>query len=293
MGLLPTVRSKPKTHLGEFVTLLYGPPKVGKTTFASQFPDAVFLATEAGQNALSVMRTDIDSWDKFTDVCLELHKGNHGFKTVVIDTIDNLWQLCRRHFIEKHGVEHETDGKLGYGKGSAIILTEFQRVMTKLSLLDMGLLMISHADRETVEIKTATVDESYHRWVPAIASKARIPMMGMADFLLFANFVGPRAVPTIHTKATKHWMAGDRTKYLPETLPFEYEDFHQAFKASIQKNQAAVSKATMKNNGPTSKVPNPTTKAPKTPETKPSKPATVSHPEASKESTPKATPAQR
>ena len=83
--------------------------------------------------------------DKFNDVCLELHKGNHGFKTVVIDTIDNLWQLCRQHYIKKYGVEHETDGKLGYGKGSAIILAEFQRVMTKLSLLDMGLLMISHA----------------------------------------------------------------------------------------------------------------------------------------------------
>ena len=67
-------------------------------------------------------------------------------------------------------------------------------------------------------------------------------MMGMGRFPAVRHFVGPRATPTIHTKATKHWMAGDRTRYLPETLPFEYEDFHKAFKASVQKIQTKAFK---------------------------------------------------
>jgi len=256
MSILPQSKSQPKHDLGEFVTLLYGPPKVGKTTFASQFPDAVFLATEAGQNALSVARVDIDSWDKFIEACGELAQGKHHFKTVVIDTVDNLWQLCRQHFLAKYNVEHETDNKLGYGKGSSLILSEFQRALTKLSMLNLGLLMISHADRENIEIKTATTEENYQRWVPAVAAKARISLMGMADFLLFADFTGPRAEPMIYTKASKYWTAGDRSGRLPEKLPLQYTGFLQAFKAAMgtatqttQANQAKTNQtSTQKNN---------------------------------------------
>ena len=50
MSLLPTVKSKPKTEWENFTTLIYGAPKTGKSTLASQFDHPIFLATEAGLN---------------------------------------------------------------------------------------------------------------------------------------------------------------------------------------------------------------------------------------------------
>ncbi|HPQ70558.1 MAG TPA: AAA family ATPase [bacterium] len=44
------------------------------------------LATEAGHNALSVFKIDIDNWEKFLDACRELAEGNHDFRTIVIDS---------------------------------------------------------------------------------------------------------------------------------------------------------------------------------------------------------------
>ena len=49
---LPTAKTPPKRSLSDVSILLYGPSKIGKSTFASQAPDAIFLATEPGLNAL-------------------------------------------------------------------------------------------------------------------------------------------------------------------------------------------------------------------------------------------------
>lgn len=40
---LPTQRTKPITDLGKQTILLYSAPKLGKSTFASRFPEAIFF----------------------------------------------------------------------------------------------------------------------------------------------------------------------------------------------------------------------------------------------------------
>ena len=43
MGLLPTEKSKPKVEPGTLKWLIYGEPKVGKTSLVSGFEDVLFL----------------------------------------------------------------------------------------------------------------------------------------------------------------------------------------------------------------------------------------------------------
>ena len=49
---LPTAKTPAKRSLSDVSILLYGPSKIGKSTFASQAPNAIFIATEPGLNAL-------------------------------------------------------------------------------------------------------------------------------------------------------------------------------------------------------------------------------------------------
>ena len=66
----PTVISRDLK--GKYI-LLYGKPKVGKTTFGAQFPGALILAFERGYNALpGVMAQDITTWGEFKQVLREL-----------------------------------------------------------------------------------------------------------------------------------------------------------------------------------------------------------------------------
>lgn len=109
MSLLPTKASKPKISFEEYTTLIYGAPKTGKSTLASQFEKPLFLATEAGLNALETYNTEIDSWEKFLEVCAEIVEGKHGFKTIVIDTVDNLFNMCSAFICKRNKIQHESE----------------------------------------------------------------------------------------------------------------------------------------------------------------------------------------
>lgn len=243
MSLLPTARSVPKRNLAEYTIFAFGPPKAGKTTWAAGFPNVIFLATESGHNALPVYKVDIDTWPKFVEACRELAAGDHEFKNVAIDTVDNLWALCRQHVCEKHKVEHEAD--LAYGRGHALILGEFSRVLTRLSMLPLGLVLISHATNQEISTRTG----SYYKSVPSLPDKARKLLLGMSDFILHfqieegADGDGRAALQRhVRTKPSKFYDAGDRTGRLPDPLPMQYGAFAAAFDHAISEPNRPATK---------------------------------------------------
>ena len=229
VGLLPTAPTKKVKDLNSFSILLYGAPKVGKSTLASQFPHAVFLATEAGLNALEVYQVPVDSWDKFLDVMAEIAKGQHSFQTIVVDTVGNLFKFCSDFICKKMGIKHESD--LEWGKGYSLVRDEFLRVVTKLTLLPYGVVFIGHAD--TIEIKSLT--GAITKSVPQLNKSARDILIPIVDFLWFCSIEQtPNGYErVIHTKPTENWDAGDRTGKMPSEIPMRYEALIQAFQEAI------------------------------------------------------------
>jgi hypothetical protein len=234
MALLPKQKTKPKTKLSSYTTLLYGPPKVGKTEFTSRFPDVLMLATEAGLTSLECYQVTIDSWSTFLDACAELAEEPGRFQSICIDTLDNLWAFCRSHVNEKHRVEHESD--LNFGKGYSLVQSEFSRVLTKLSHMDFGLVMTSHCTVHEFQTRTGVT----HRYVPTLPEKARNVVIGMSDLILFADTEvaqGPDGKPTLRrvlrTKPNPHYDAGDRTGRLPDPLPMDFPAFQKAFEEAV------------------------------------------------------------
>ena len=233
MPLLPTTKTPPKSSLADLTVLVYGPTKIGKTTLCSQADGALFLATEPGLNALEAFQVPIQTWEDLLAVCAEISEGNHPFKTVIIDTVDNLYKFCTDHMLKKFKVEHESD--LGYGKGYAIVNNEFQRVLTKLAFLPCGLFLVSHAKEIEMDARTG----KYTRIVPTLPDKARKIVLGMADMVLFCDLevqTGGDGAPTfrrvIRTKPSLYYEAGDRTGRLPETLDLSFTAFLEAFNAA-------------------------------------------------------------
>ena len=230
---LPTAKSQPVTSFDQMTTLLYGPTKIGKSTWCSNAPGVLFLATEPGLNHLAVHKVDIASWEQFIETCKEIDRAEHDFKTVVIDTIDIAYKLCTDHFLKKYGVDYENDGTLSYGKGAAMIRNEFQRVLLLLGRLPTGLVLISHS-RE-IEIETRTGKQA--KTVPTLPEKMKEVVLGMVDLVLYCDVeseVDEDGVRTynrvIRTKHTPQYEAGDRTGRLPETLPLDFKEFEKCLK---------------------------------------------------------------
>lgn len=230
---LPTEKTEPKISIGDYPTLIYGDPGVGKTTLASDFPDAVFLATEPGQDALSVYRIPIRTWVEFLEACALLQKEEHGFKTVVIDTITNLWDMCSEYVRKKHGFLDESD--LDWGKGWRLVGEEFEKKLVKLSLLDMGIVLICHSTNRDIKQggkeSTKTMPD-----LPTTARKVIMPMVSMIFYLQITH-TDDGEVRYIRTRASEKWIAKTRTpkgRQMPDPILLDYDQLHEAFETTFK-----------------------------------------------------------
>lgn len=247
---LPTEKSKKQEDLKRLCILLYGAPKIGKSTWASNAEGAVFLATEAGQNSLEVFKIPEDvgcmaTWQEMLDAQQLLLTQKHAFKTVVIDTIDQAYHLCSKHMLEKFGKIHESD--LGFGKGFTIVTNELYRYIGNFIANRFGVIMISHATEKTIELPSG---QEIQRMVPTLMANARRAVMGMVDAILYAEVNvsrkedgTPLYTRVLRTKATTNYEAGDRMQPpLPPTIPLDYGKFVEAWK---NRAVASAPKATM------------------------------------------------
>lgn len=234
---LPTTKTTPEVSLSMFTTLIYGKPKIGKSTFAAGFPDALFLDCEGGLQSLEAFRVPVYSWNDLLEACGEIAAGNHQFKTIVVDTVDQAYQRCREHVLGQLGYKHESDGD--FGSGWDLVTNEFIRVLSKLALMPYGLVLISHANEK--EFKTRTGKQI--KIVPTLPARAGRGVMGMVDLLLYADHETVEATGgvitderrVVRTKPTSYYDAGDRTGLLPETIALDYAAFAEAFTTATAK----------------------------------------------------------
>jgi hypothetical protein len=238
--MLPQEKTPPRNSLSDLTVLVWGGQKIGKSTFCSNADGALFLATEAGLNSLDVYQHPILTWEDFLQACAEIAEGKHRFKTVIVDTVDNAYKLCAQYICEKHKIEHESD--LGYGKGWALINSEFYRVLNKLTLLPYGLFMISHSQEKEIESRTG----KYTKMVPTLPDKARKIVLGMVDMILYCDLEGTKKADdtftqrrVIRTRPSLYYEAGDRTGRLPETLDLDFGKFIEAFDGKKSATPAA------------------------------------------------------
>jgi len=228
--MLPTTKTPPKNALSDLTVLVWGGQKIGKSTFCSNAEGALFLATEAGLNSIEAFQSPISTWEEFLQACAEIADGKHSFKTVIIDTVDNAYRICAQYICAKHKIEHESD--LGYGKGWALINSEFYRVLNKLAMLPYGLVMVSHAQEKEIESRTG----KYTKMVPTLPDKARKIVLGMVDMILYCDLevtknpdgtFAQRRI--IRARPSLYYEAGDRTGRLPEVIDLDFKKFLEAF----------------------------------------------------------------
>lgn len=140
---------------------LYGKPGVGKSTFASKFPNPLFLLTENPSlndiQALPVARHFLDFWDNIKELN---NIQQPPFKTLVIDSVSKLDALIVNYILEEEGANitakaNKQKPKIttlgaaagGYGKGYERAQSLHRAVKLELDkFVDKGiaLIFISH-----------------------------------------------------------------------------------------------------------------------------------------------------
>lgn len=246
---LPSEKQAPTLTPEHMKALLFGPPKVGKTTFVAELdPDnTLFLACEPGVGALEVYTVPITSWTEFREVGAELVKQPGRFKTLAIDTVDELYRMCSDHVCAEHGVKHPSD--LEYGKGWSLVSDEWRLRVGKLAGLGLGVWFISHAKETEVPVRVGKVTKT----VPTMAGQARSHVLGFCDFIFLAAFEGgdeEEGRRVLYTAPSEQWEAGGRVprdaKPLPNPLPLDAKALKKAMAETFPAKPAAAPKAAKK-----------------------------------------------
>lgn len=181
-SLLPTEKTTPCENLGDYLTLIYGREKIGKTTIAAEFPDALFIGFEPGTKALEVYRTDIERWDELLKLAKEL-RATDRFETLIIDTIDLAYVMCENQVCSDNGWESPSDGE--WGAGWKAVKEAFRDAMLALERTGRGIVLLSHEATEEYERpngKTVT------RIVPSLAKTGRKVIEPMLDIWVYYGF---------------------------------------------------------------------------------------------------------
>ena len=129
INLLNIQPHKVSRDLSGYITYIYGAPKTGKTTLATQMGKSLLLAFEPGYHALpGVMAQDITSWAEMKQVYRELKKPEvqAAFDAVIVDTIDIAADRCKKYICNQNGIEDL--GDMGYGKGWTKFKDEFNEI---------------------------------------------------------------------------------------------------------------------------------------------------------------------
>ena len=222
---------------------VYGPEGVGKTTFASQFPGAVFIDTEGSTRHMDVAR--FDSPDELSDVIDQInyvvgHPNEVG--TLVIDTVDWLEKLLFDAVCAEN--KWKSIEEPGYGKGYVAARQKMQQLLAMLDqviAVGVNVVLICHSFIRKFE----QPDEmsSYDRYMLKLNEKNIAPLVKeWTDLLLFVNYktdvVKVEKTNTVKGRGgqkrvmyathTASWDAKNRFG-LPDEMPFDFEQIAHLF----------------------------------------------------------------
>ena len=94
--------------------VVYGPEGIGKSTFASMFPDPLFIDTEGSTKDMDVARTPTpSSWMMLMEQVMEVRRTPGLCRTLVIDTADWAEMLCITQICDKNHKGSTSDMERG------------------------------------------------------------------------------------------------------------------------------------------------------------------------------------
>lgn len=231
--IIPKTKQKPTTDYTKITMLLYGDPKIGKSTFCSRFDNAFFIATEPGLNHLETYNLRANSLDECWEIYHDLSECSTEFSPIVVDTIDKLWDFCCTEIAARNDVQ--CIDSIGYGKGYKQAEVEFGKYIQALVKLNTGLIFTSHTSYESF---TTSDGNEVKKFMPSINPKyARPhinPLVDIIGYVSIEKDIDPasgerKELRVFHALSSDLWEAGDRTGKLPPKFPFVQKIYKSFF----------------------------------------------------------------
>ena len=232
--------------------LIYGVEGIGKSLFASKFPSPVFIDTEDRLSHLDVDSYMVKSLDDIYSVLQILKKEKHGYKTIILDTVDWAEKLITNFVIER-GDNKNSIEDFGYGKGYKLVAEEFQRLLMAIEKImqeqAMHVVLVAHSKIKAFNDPINAT--SYDRYQLDCLESISASIRAWCDTVLFANYdtfaeVDPvtkktRAkggrIRTLYTSRTAAYDAKNSWDGIPDQIDMEYNQISKYLSGEIKKEE--------------------------------------------------------
>jgi hypothetical protein len=229
--------------------VLYGTHGIGKSTFAAQSPNPVFIQTEEGLDAINVTAFPLcQSYEDIIDAIGSLAQEDHDFGTVVIDSADWAEQLVHKRVAKDNNVV--TIDAIGYGRGYKAATDYWKQILEGLDHLradkNMQVILLAHTQVKRFDDPLA---DPYDRYQLDLHHGSASLISEWCDILMFANqqYSTVKSDVGFNQKVTRAVGSGNRVLYtqerpgwqaksrwpLPDQLPLEYAKFAEALGTSM------------------------------------------------------------
>ena len=237
INLLGIQPHKVSRDLSGYITYIYGAPKTGKTTLATQMGNSLLLAFEPGYHALpGVMAQDITSWSEMRQVYKELKKPEvqEVYKAVIVDTIDIAADRCKKYICQQNGIEDL--GDLGYGKGWTKFKDEFNEIFRGLTQLGYAVFFIGH-HKESILTDANGVSKTVIR--PSLSNSVKEVIAGMADIYGYSHQLNKNEMSVLTLRSSDGSIeCGCRFKYIEPQITLSYDNLIDTLTRAIDKEAA-------------------------------------------------------
>jgi hypothetical protein len=251
--------SKGKARKAPRIVLL-GVEKVGKSTFAGQSENPIFIPMkgEEGTDEIDCAKFPVSrSYGDVIDALGVLYREDHPYQTAIIDSSSALEPLIWDHTAKTKGADSIETVNGGFGKGYVEALKFWREIMDGLDALreDRGMASILIGHVKAKEFNDPEADP-YTTYMFDIQERAANALYRWSDAILFANF--KRAAVTkndvgFNKKVARGVGTGERRLFTEKrpahpggnrySLPYELPLAWEAFAAAMAKSSGPAEPA--------------------------------------------------
>ena len=148
--------------------IIYGAPKIGKTTVLSQLDDCLIIDLEDGSDMVDALKIKVKNLKELADVGREIIKQGKPYKYIAIDTISKLEEWCEDEGKQIYmktpmGKNFETKNpgmsilSLPNGAGYLYLRMAYKKWIDRMNMLADHIILVGHLKDKMLEKKCKEV----------------------------------------------------------------------------------------------------------------------------------------
>lgn len=190
---LPMTPSEVSHDINEYYVLIYGVPKIGKTTLAMSDPNSLLLTFDPLQKSLPIMQRQCPDWMTLMYYLslleYEAQQGTYPYSRVVLDGCDFMYRYCQIWCQTELMVDHISEEK--WARGWDKLKETFVQVVDRFMNLPGGCWFVAHAEYRDIETRRG---EKVRKLMPLMKGAAEDIIVGKVDLWAAYEYNGKERV---------------------------------------------------------------------------------------------------